>query len=37
MRRTAIVLAGLLVLGTGAVDLAAIPSADGTIHGCRHP
>ena len=35
MRRIAMVLAALLVLGTGAVALAAIPSADGTIHGCR--
>lgn len=35
MKRIAFVLAGLLVLASGAVALAAIPSADGTIHGCR--
>lgn len=35
MKRTAFILAGLLVLLSGAVALAAIPSADGTIHGCR--
>lgn len=35
MNRRAFLLAVLLVLGTGAVALAAIPSADGTIHGCR--
>jgi hypothetical protein len=35
MKRLAFILAGLLVLGSGAVTLAAIPSADGTITGCR--
>jgi hypothetical protein len=35
MKRTAFVLAALLVLTTGAVALAAIPSTDGSIHGCR--
>jgi hypothetical protein len=35
MKRTVIVGVVLLVLLSSAVALAAIPSADGTIHGCR--
>jgi hypothetical protein len=35
VKRITVALAALLVLGTGAVALAAIPSADGTITGCR--
>jgi hypothetical protein len=35
MKRTAVVVAAFLVLASGAVALAAIPSADGTITGCR--
>jgi hypothetical protein len=35
MKRIVVVAAALLVLASGAVALAAIPSADGTIHGCR--
>lgn len=35
MKRRAFILAALLVLVGSAVAVAAIPSADGTIHGCR--